>query len=149
MSASEPASRPALTFERLEVGQVYSDRTVTVSAEVVRGYCTALGTHHPVYRGREGDSGGSGALAPPTLAAMWTPPRVCFEGWTIPQGGVHTAQDWQSLLPVHVGETLRQRVTVSEVFRREERRYVVFDATFENNAGAVVARGRMTVLWPA
>lgn len=148
MSAREEVPGPELVFDRLEVGQVHCDRSVTVSPEIVRAYCAALGTDHDLYRGHEGGGEAREALAPPTLLAMWTPPRVCFEGWTIPQGGVHTAQEWQSLRPVRAGETLRQRVTVGELLRHHERRYVVFDATFENSAGAVVARGRMTVLWP-
>jgi len=139
--------RPELTFDQLNVGQCYVDRHIAVTAEIVDAYCAAIGTANPLYRDRGATQGVAESIAPPSLLTMWTPPRVCFDDWRIPQGGIHTSQEWESRRPVRPGEVLRQRVHARDKYLRNERRYVVLETRFENASGELVAKGSMTLIW--
>ena len=62
------ADLPELTFERLEVGRVYADNEVPVSAELIGAFCRAVDTEHSAYRrGQPADGPFQGVIAPPSL----------------------------------------------------------------------------------
>ena len=141
--------RAELTFDKLNVGQVYADRLFNVTPDLIKAYCLAIGTNNPVYeKGESAQALFHGPIAPPTLPVMWTPPRVCVQDWIIPAGGIHIAQEWESLDTVRPGDILHEKIYVKKTFVRNSRRYVVFEAIFQRMSQEVVAKGRMTVLWP-
>jgi len=140
---------PSLTFEALEIGHRYADYELPVSPETIEAYCRALGSDVAVYRsGPEAERWFRGAIAPPTLPAMVTPPRVSFSGWRIPTGAVHVAQEWESLGPIRPGDRLRLQTLLADKTLIDGRQHVVLDTSVRAASGDHVARGRMTLLWP-
>lgn len=140
-------ARPELTFAKLAVGACYADQEVTVSAELVAGYRKAIGADETDHFEAE-TAGREVETAPPTLPIIWTPPRVGFADWTVPPGGIHTAERWEIIRPVRVGEVLHERISAQEKYTRNDKNYVVFEATFEDADSQLVARGVMTLIWP-
>ena len=126
-----------LTYDRIEVGIEYSRREYAITTELVSAYAVAMGA-----------TGGEVAKAAATLPAMWTPPRICFENWEIPVGGIHTEQEWISYAACTAGDVLRLRVTAVDKFIRENRQVVVFGSVFDDQNGRKIAEGRMTIIWP-
>ncbi len=133
---------PDLTYDGMSVGDVFVDSTVTVTAESITGFRRATS----VDSGRGGEAGEG--TAPPTMAAMWTVPRVMFREWNVPAGGIHARQSWRWARPVAAGSTLRVRIGLKEKYVRKDKPWVVFESTLSDLDGAEVARGEMTVVWP-
>ncbi len=126
--------QPLLTFDKIRVGTTYADRQWIVSRETAMAYCRLTGAQPDAI--------------PATLLSMWTPPRICFQGWRIPEGGIHASQAWQSYRLIAVGEPIRHRAVAEQTFLRKERPYVVFVSEFTDTSDLPVARGTMTILWP-
>lgn len=143
---SMAADLPELTFDVMVQGQIYARRHYDITAELIDAYSTAIGAP----RRMVARSGGcaTAQLAPPTLPAMWTPPRICCDRWRIPVGGIHTRQEWQSFAPVVADAILELELELVRKWVERERRFVLFESRFRDTSGALVARGRMTVLWP-
>lgn len=139
-------ARPDITYDRIEVGACYADREREVSASLIRAYAEAIESDNGRYQ--SAGTGKPGQIAPPSLLAMWTPPRVSFTEWTVPPGGIHTEQQWESLRAVRAGEVLRQRIVAREKYIRDGKNYVVYESTFESRDGELVARGIMSLIWP-
>lgn len=140
---------PSLTFETFEIGRRYADRELVVSPETIEAYCRALGGHNPLYEpGPDAQRLFHGAIAPPTLPVMVTPPRASFSGWRIPSGAVHLAQEWESLGPIRPGDRLRLQTHLAGKTLAKGRRQVLLDTSVSDASGSAVARGRMTLLWP-
>ena len=130
--------QPELTFDRIEVGACYADRQVTVSPALITAYCSAIETT---------DSPRGSQTVPPSLPVIWTPPRVSFAEGTVPPGGIHTAQRWESHRPIGAGESLQQRIVAQQKYTRDGKNYVVFESSFVDLTGKLVARGVMTLIW--
>lgn len=124
---------PELTYDRIVVGEVYAEREIDVSPEATAAYAAAVG-----------------AKAAPAflMAASWTVPRVSFSKWRVPPGGIHARQTWHGSRPIVLGSKVRLRTTAKEKFHSKSRPYVVFESVIEDGAGALLARGEMTILWP-
>jgi hypothetical protein len=139
-------SRSELTYDRIEVGACYADREVTISSALIAAYRGAIESDDE--RCRPNGAGEDDQVAPPSLPVIWTPPRVSFSSWTVPPGGIHTAQRWENRRALCAGEVLRERIFASEKYARDGKNYVVFEAKFEDRAGELVARGSMSLIWP-
>ena len=131
-----------LTFDGMVVGDVLVDSTITVTAELIAEFRRSITT----------DTASSGAvddgIAPPTMAAMWTVPRVMFREWNVPVGGIHARQRWQCGRPIRAGSVLHVHISLKEKYVRKERPWVIFESRLSDSEGAEVACGEMTVVWP-
>lgn len=134
---------PDLTYDGMSVGDVLVDATVVVTADSIADFRRAIAT------GDTGNEEPDSSCAPPTMAAMWTVPRVMFREWNVPVGGIHARQLWHSASPIRAGSTLRVRISLKEKYLRKERPWVVFESHLTGQDGADVARGEMTIVWPA
>ena len=134
---------PDLTYDGMTVGDVLVDSTVTVTAESIAEFRRATSPD-------SGSDGGSGEdHAPPTMAAMWTVPRVMFGEWNVPVGGIHAGQRWRCARRIPAGSTLRVRIRLKEKYIRRDRPWVVFESRLSDLEGGEVASGEMTIVWPA
>ena len=133
---------PDLTYDGMTVGDVFVDTSVTVKAESIAEFRRAIqaGAGPAVI--------GEGTCAPPTMAAIWTVPRVMFREWNVPVGGIHARQRWQCAKSIHAGSELRIRISLKEKFVRKERPWVVFESRLTDASGEEVASGEMTIVWP-
>jgi hypothetical protein len=142
----EPTEKPELTFDRITVGEIYAERRYVVEAATIAEYNRLTGA--PT-RTRPSSAGTPPRLiVPPTLLAMWTPPRICFDRWTIPVGGIHTGQEWIAHTEVVDGDVVILKVIAAKTFERNQRRVVVFESRFSDTDSRPIAEGRMTVIWP-
>jgi hypothetical protein len=133
---------PDLTFDGMAVGDVLVDSTVTVTAESIAQFRRSIATDTATLDGLEE------GYAPPTMAAMWTVPRVMFREWNVPVGGIHARQRWQCTRPIRAGSALRVRISLKEKYVRKDRPWVVFESRLSDLDGVDVACGEMTVVWP-
>lgn len=140
------ADLPELTFDVLTQGHIYARRRYDITADLIDAYSMAIGAPRRIVARPHSEAGAQ--LAPPTLPAMWTPPRICCDRWRIPVGGIHTRQEWQSLAPVFAGTVLDLELELVRKWIERERRFVLFESRFRDASSALVACGRMTVLWP-
>ncbi|MBI3372606.1 MAG: hypothetical protein HY017_12750 [Betaproteobacteria bacterium] len=132
---------PELSFERIVPGEVYAEREFDVSRAEAAAYASALAE-------------GTGIAPDPAgipflMAASWTVPRVSFSDWRVPPGAIHARQTWSGLEAVRPGTRVRVRTTAKETYRAKGRPYVVFESVVEDLEGVPLARGEMTILWPA
>ena len=126
-------SPPELTYDRIVVGEVYADREIEISPATVASYAASVGAKEsPAF----------------LMAASWTVPRVSFSKWRVPPGGIHARQTWHSLRRIVPTTKVRLRTIAKEKFEAKSRPYVVFESVLEDEAGALLAKGEMTVLWP-
>jgi hypothetical protein len=140
-------TRPELVYDVIEVGTCYADRKVTISSELIAEYCDAIESDNERYH-PNGSAKCNIQITPPSLPVMWTTPRASFANWTVPTGGIHTGQRWEVYRPIRAGEMLRERVVAVEKYTRNEKKYVVYEATFEDANGELVSRGTMSLIWP-
>lgn len=125
--------RPRLTFERIAAGEVYADREIELTQQMVADYAAAVG-----------------AINPPAflMAASWTVPRVSFTRWQVPPGGIHARQSWRAYHALPGAGKLRVRTAAKDKYYAKGRPYVVFESVVVNEDGLVLGRGEMTILWP-
>jgi acyl dehydratase len=64
--------------------------------------------------------------------------------WYLPNliGNLHARQEWELFHPIHVGQTLRSRVTVVERYRKRNRSYVVAEVVITDEHGRWLQRSR-------
>ena len=139
MSNSAP---PDLTYDSMTVGDVFVDTSVTVTAEAIAEFRRTIQIDAE-FLGVSVDR-----FAPPTMAAMWTVPRVMFHEWNVPVGGIHARQSWRFVKLIQAGMELRVRICLKEKFIRKERPWVVFQSRLTDGNREEVASGVMTVVWP-
>lgn len=108
-----------LTFERIIEGEVYADRDILV-VPAMHGFLQA---------------------------ASWTVPRVAFTDWQVPPGGIHARQTWECVSELDI-ETAHLKIIAIKKYFAKERPYVVFESTLTDEAGMLLGRGEMTILWP-
>ena len=133
---------PDLTYDDMTVGDVYVDTSVTVTAEVIAEF------RRTIQVGVQSLGAGDDHFAPPTMATMWTVPRVMFHEWNIPVGGIHARQRWRFVKSIQAGTKLRVQICLKEKFLRKERHWVVFESRLTDENRVEVANGEMTVVWP-
>jgi hypothetical protein len=132
-----------LTFARIEIGRTYAQRSYDITEALIKAYCRAIGA--PLRMSVVDEL--SVLVAPPLLPAMWTPPRICFDDWETPPGGIHARQRWQSHAAIVAGSRLDMKVVASDKATRRQRNYASFDAFFFCGE-RLVAEGRMVIAWP-
>ena len=133
---------PVLTYDGMTVGDVFVDTSVTVTAEAIAEF------RRTIQVGAEPLGIGDDRFAPPTMATMWTVPRVMFHEWNVPVGGIHARQSWRFVKFIQAGTKLRVRICLKEKFIRKERPWVVFESRLTDRNRDEVASGEMTVVWP-
>ena len=133
---------PNLTYDGMTVGDVFVDTSITVTAEAIAEFRRTI-------RVGAGSLGvGGDRFAPPTMAAMWTVPRVMFNEWNVPVGGIHARQSWRFMKFIQAGTELRVLICLKEKFIRKERPWVVFQSRLTDGNREEVASGEMTLVWP-
>lgn len=114
----------------VHVGQDVGGRTFAVTRDVVEryrlgtasdvdtlGFAPALVLHSEVYRD-----------------LSWYLPNLI--------GNLHARQEWDLFHPIHIGQTLRSRVTVVERYRKRNRHYVVAEVVLTDDHGRWLQRSR-------
>ena len=108
--------KPDFVWENLQVGMTIGERSLTVTQEMVDAHCDAVGARREWY---SGESPAGGAIAPPMifindLLAIYDENYKRF-------GTIHAKLGYRFHRPVRVGETVRQKVIVKDLYVKRRR----------------------------
>ena len=125
--------KPDFVWENLEVGMTIGERSLTVTQAMVDAHCDAVGAKREWY---QGDSPAGGAIAPPMifindLLAIYDENYKRF-------GTIHAKLGYRFHRPVRVGETVRQKVTVKDLYVKREKGWIVSELSVTNEAGELL-----------
>ena len=134
-----------LDFDRSHLGVDYDAGTYSVDKDQVLRYCQAIGETSPVHTDEEAAraAGHPGLLVPPTFCAIFVrsfgrPDIKLKFGRT----GFHAGEAIESILPIHVGDTLTAKTRLKEVYAKTGRSgtmaFVVWETSFTNQRGQQV-----------
>lgn len=131
-------SETSQNFDDLVVGTVYPPVEYRMTPEQVATWVEAFedDTVAPA-------SGGEAPLVPAALTSLYILDAVLKAYPNRPKGNVHAKQEFVWYSPVRVGETLSTEVIVADKWIKRGRRYVQTETRTKNQAGKLVATGRM------
>ncbi|MEK6709222.1 MAG: MaoC family dehydratase [Nitrospinota bacterium] len=125
--------KPEFAWENLSPGMVIGERTLTVTPGMVAAHREAVGADRPWYRG---DSPFGGPIAPPMifindLLAIYDENFRRF-------GTIHAKLAYSFHRPARVGERVRQKVTVKDLYVRRGKGWIVSELVVRGEAGDVI-----------
>ena len=127
------SDKPDFVWENLRVGMTIGERSLTVTQEMVDAHCEAVGAWREWYRG---ESPAGGAITPPMifindLLAIYDANYKRF-------GTIHAKLGYRFHKPVRVGETVRQKVTVTDLYVKRGKGWIVSELAVTNEAGELL-----------
>ena len=127
------SEKPDFVWENLQVGMTIGERSLTVTQEMVDAHCDAVGAKREWY---SGESPVGGAIAPPMifindLLAIYDENYKRF-------GTIHAKLGYRFHRPVRVGETVRQKVIVKDLYVKREKGWIVSELSVSNEAGELL-----------
>lgn len=134
-------------------GKEYQEVTVAVDRDRVLQFADAIGEDAPVFRdaGAAEADGHPGQLAPPTFV---TTMQIMVSGQVVldPELGldyarvVHGEQEYEWSRPVVVGDELRAKPRIADIYARGSNEFLVIEAEITDAAGERVVLARSTLL---
>ena len=109
------------------------ERSLTVTQAMVDAHCEAVGAKREWY---QGESPAGGAIAPPMifindLLAIYDANYKRF-------GTIHAKLGYRFHKPVRVGERVRQEVTVTDLYVKRGKGWIVSELAVTNEAGELL-----------
>ena len=135
----------AIQFDRDLIGVEYPGGTFTITKELIKKFCQAVGEDNPIFTSEEAArrAGFKGLVAPPTMC-------VGVSSVTYPKTGLErgrhklaASSSMEFLVPVIEGDTLEARIRLKDVYTKTGRSgtmvFIVWVTTFTNQRGEKVA----------
>ena len=127
------SEKPEFVWENLRVGMTIGERSLTVSQAMVDAHCDAVGARREWYQA--GSPVGC-PIAPPMifindLLAIYDENYKRF-------GTIHAKLGYRFHKPVRVGETVRQKVTVKDLYVKRGKGWIVSELAVTNEAGELL-----------
>ena len=125
--------KPDFVWENLEVGMTIGERSLKVTQAMVDAHCDAVGARREWYTG---ESPLGCPIAPPMifindLLAIYDANYKRF-------GTIHAKLGYRFHKPVRVGETVHQKVTVTDLYVKRGKGWIVSELSVANEAGEVL-----------
>ena len=125
--------KPDFVWENLEVGMTIGVRSLTVTQAMVDAHCEAVGARREWYAG---ESPAGFPIAPPMifindLLAIYDANYKRF-------GTIHAKLGYRFHRPVRVGETVHQKVTVTDLYVKRGKGWIVSELAVTNEAGELL-----------
>ena len=142
-----------MRLSELRKGMKFPDYEYTLRPDIIETYVKAVEETDPLYTdedyARQGPFGAR--IVPPTTIAIYVTPSQVFKdiGKKPPSGMIQTAQKFEFLYPVTIGETVTARASIDDIYQKKGRNYVVMKADAYNKKGDRVASSYLTFIWPA
>ncbi|MBS0320773.1 MAG: hypothetical protein JSR18_09550 [Proteobacteria bacterium] len=125
-------------FDEIEVGRVLGEMEWTVTEAMIDTQC-ALDADYALWYSV--DSPWGGRVAPPQIS--YRPPR-----WLLSRAynvrGLFYRWEMENIRPIRPGVPLRVTATVADKYVRNDREFIVFEASATDPDGALVFRTRRT-----
>lgn len=124
------SEKPDFVWENLEVGMTIGERSLMVTQAMVDAHCEAVGVKREWYKS---ESPAGGAIAPPMifindLLAIYDANYKRF-------GTIHAKLGYRFHKPVRVGERVHQKVTVTDLYVKRGKGWIVSELAVTNEAG--------------
>ena len=120
-------------------GQELDEVQFNLDTSLVEGYIAVVDDQSGLYQGTD--------LVPPTaVAALGV--RTLLEGFALPPGAVHVAQELASHRIATRGQQVFCRVRVAQSSQRREGWFLVLEFTVANDQGQPILEGRTTLMVP-
>ena len=124
-----------------------------VTAESIREFADSIGDPNPLYRDEAAakEAGYEAIIAPPTYltklnfiysAEMMLDPDLGLNYALV----VHGEQEYEWERPVHVGETLRARPRIADIYARGPNEFLVIETEITDEKGGPIGVSRSTLL---
>ncbi|MCY3822930.1 MAG: MaoC family dehydratase N-terminal domain-containing protein [Nitrospinae bacterium] len=127
------SDKPDFVWENLQVGMTVGERSLTVTQAMVDAHCEALGARREWYTG---ESPLGCPIAPPMifindLLAIYDANYKRF-------GTIHAKLGYRFHRPVRVGERVHQKVTVTDLYVKREKGWIVSELAVTDEAGELL-----------
>ncbi len=131
--------KPDFVWENLRVGMTIGERSLEVTRAMVDAHCEAVGAQREWY---ESASPLGGAIAPPMifvndLLAIYDANYKRF-------GTIHAKLGYRFHKPVRVGERVRQKVVVKDLYVKREKGWIVSELIVTDEAGELLVTSSHT-----
>jgi|GEM_PF-141545 len=139
-----------LSYDKLLAGHEFTTVGYQLTTQTVTDYVRAVGDPCPLHSDEAAARASrfGGLVAPPTVAALFTTLRVVLDGWTLPDGTIHTRQYFGFSGALRPDESYKVSVKLADKFARRERCYAVLESTVRDSADNTVVVARTTGIWP-
>jgi acyl dehydratase len=138
-----------LTIDEIEVGHTFSPLVFPVDEELIAKYVDTIEDRDPLHRDPSyaQNSGYSGPVAPPTIAALYVL-KAYRTDWAPPSGGVHLRQRFRFYRPIVAGDVLSVQARVVDNSVKHGKRFLVIESSAQNQDGAQMVWSETTSFWP-
>lgn len=138
-----------VVFRRDLLGVDHPVGTYKVTREAILEFCKVVGEQNPLHTDEEAArrKGFRSLVAPPTLPLIYHPYRSLPDiALDFPGVMTNGGQSIEVLKPVQAGDSLEVKVCLKDVYTKTGRSgtmvFVVWEATYTNQVGVIVAVGR-------
>jgi len=127
------SDKPEFVWENLKVGMVIGERSLEVTQEMADAHCEAVGARRERYAS---ESPTGEPIAPPMLfindlLAIYDENYRRF-------GTIHARLGYRFHRPARIGETVRQKVTVTDLYVKRGKGWIVSELRVTSEAGALL-----------
>jgi acyl dehydratase len=138
-----------LTIDEIEVGHTFSPLVFPVDEELIAKYVDTIEDRDPLHQDPSyaQNSGYSGLVAPPTIAALYVL-KAYRTDWAPPSGGVHLRQRFRFYRPIVAGDVLSVQARVVDNSVKHGKRFLVIESSAQNQDGAQMVWSETTSFWP-
>ena len=131
--------KPDFSWENLTIGMVIGKREITLTQDSLTNYCKALGLQETFY---SSDSPYQNPIAPPMifvndLLAIYDENFKRF-------GTIHATLSYDFYSPIFLGKIYHQKVTVSDLFIKREKGWIISELMVRNEEEKEIARSLHT-----
>ena len=131
--------KPDFSWENLTIGMVIGEREITLTQDSLSSYCKALGLQETFY---SSDSPYQNPIAPPMifvndLLAIYDENFKRF-------GTIHATLSYDFYSPIFLDKTYHQKVTVSDLFIKREKGWIVSELMVRNEEKKEIAKSLHT-----
>ena len=131
--------KPDFSWENLTIGMVIGKREITLTQDSLTNYCKALGLQETFY---SSDSLYQNPIAPPMifvndLLAIYDENFKRF-------GTIHATLSYDFYSPIFLGKIYHQKVTVSDLFIKREKGWIISELMVRNEEEKEIAKSLHT-----
>jgi len=138
----------AVDYDSALIGKVFEvTDPVSVSAEDIGKFCTAIGETNPLYTDPEAAKAGphGGLVAPPSLAAIFGDGENIFQNFPeFERRRLAAGMEVEFVTPIRAGDSITTVSQVKEIYEKTGRSgamvFVVISSTLRKQNGEVAAR---------
>ena len=142
-----------LLYDDIFVGMEFPTVKFTITEELVKKYCKAMGDDNPLYYDSEyaKNLGFSRPIAPSTIVCIYAIPSALLSGYKPkiipPPGNIHFRQEYEFFNAAQTGDIISIFSTVINKEILHMKRFVTIESLYFNQQEKKIACGKITPIW--